>query len=155
MAKNRRDFQDVKTQTVEVKSSDFAVTYTDLPSIRVQTAQNKTTQLTVSYQGDVAVVKPRYWLQNEPCPICYHGRGGIGKTNGTKGTTQSRKCNQCGHNWKTIIPSQVSPNVEPDPQWTEIADKVDAIEIAWPVLKPEERDAVTAVLLDALNKVTC
>lgn len=149
-----RDATDVQHATVQVKASEFEVHHEPLPSIRVQTAQNKTTQLTVSYQGDVAVIKPRYWLQNEPCPLCYHGRGGVGRVQRTDGTTQYKQCNQCGHTWKTIIPSQVCRNQEPDPQWTSIAEKVDAIEIAWPSLKPQERDAVTNVLLDALNKVT-
>lgn len=41
------------------------------------------------------------------CPICWNGLRGVGRAANTAGRCRSYKCDQCGHNWKYMIPTDV------------------------------------------------
>lgn len=150
---SKRNGQHIKTQTVEVKAADFQVNV-QYPTVRVNTTQNKTQELTVCYVNGQAIVKRRYHLQDHPCPACYHSHGGTGLVRSTQGRVQYVRCRQCGHNWTNPIPAEVCMNEKPDPQWSKVAERMDAVELAWPALQPEQKQAVAGALLDTLSRFT-
>lgn len=148
-----RDATDVQHATVQVKASEFDVKQ-QYPSVRVNTSQNKTQELTVVHFAGQVLVKRRYHLQDHPCPSCYHSRGGTGKVRSTQGRIQYVRCRVCRHNWQNVIPAEVCMNEKPDPQWSNVAEKMNAVEVAYPAMKPEEQKVVADTLLDALSKIT-